>query len=120
MKFSCYINHIPRLHQMDEFKNSRYEFWFLYKIKGITYDDGKYYSDFCFINKSTADDIFNERDGDKIMIRLDIAFYTFFNVGCVFSLDGYLLTRAPYNLKTNDNTLFFLQRIFQSLHHLIY
>lgn len=107
MKFSCYINHIPRLHQMDEFKNSKYKFWFLYKIKGVTYDEGKHFSDFCFINKSTADDIFQEEDGDKAIIRLGITFYTFFNEGCIFSLEGYLLTRPPYSTKTNDNTLFF-------------
>lgn len=107
MKFSCLINHIPRIHQMDEFKNSKYKYWFLSKIKGVVYDDGKYFSDFCFINKTTADDIFHEPDGDKIIVRLSTTFYTFFNVGCIFSLDGYLLTRAPYNLKTSDNTLFF-------------
>lgn len=89
---------------MDEFCGSKHQFWFLNKIKGVRYNNGKYFSDFHFINKSTADDIFHEEDGDEIVISLSVAFYTFFNVGCIFSRDGYLLARAPYTFKTNQNT----------------
>lgn len=117
MKFTYFINHIPRIHQFDEFKNLTYQYWFLYWIGGIIYEEGKYYSDFYFINKSNANDVFEDLDGTRVKIRLDITFYTFFNVGCIFCSKGYLLERAPYNIKRYDNTLTFSFTKFPEASH---
>ena len=109
MRYTPIINNIPRLYQLDEFKSSKYSFWFLYSIKGVQYDDGKYFSDFHFVNKLNPDDDDDDDDetnGIKVKIKLNISFYTFFTVGCVFTLDGYLFTRAPYKIKTDQNVLY--------------